>query len=111
NSGDFGGNAMNQNMQICKRRKLILSAALATVGVGSIAHGTTYTYNPAATDSTWSHDTNWLGNVAPPSTPAAGDTTDILISGDLHTQASLAQDRPDDTIDSFTILPYSNTST
>lgn len=90
-----------------RRERFVLGTALLATGYGAQAGASVYSFAGTA-DSTWSNPANWIGGVAP---PATDPTTDIVVAGDLHTQGALTQDRDDDTINSFTIQSFSNSST
>jgi autotransporter-associated beta strand protein len=79
-----------------------------------MAGATTWSFN-GAVSSTWSVPGNWIATPpmpgqAPPQDLPAGDTTDIVIGGNLNGAPSLTQDRDHDVLSSITINPYSNTS-
>ena len=84
------------------------------MGYGAMAGATTWSFN-GAVNGTWSVPGNWISapsipGQAPPQDIPAGDTTDVVIGGDLHGIPALVQDRDHDALSSFTINPFSNTS-
>jgi autotransporter-associated beta strand protein len=76
-----------------RRAKALFLASIGTAGfVGSsFAADNTYSWvGPvvASTNPSWSVGTNWIGGVAPPQTPAAGDNTILSFGGALNTGTS-----------------------
>src|SRR5262245_18374181 len=71
-------------LKLNRRRQLTLAAAMCAVGYTGVANATQSTWlNSAGGSNNWIVATNGTSggaNVAPPATPALGDTTDLVFS-------------------------------
>src|SRR5438309_11284443 len=78
------GNDDRQSMR--RQRRVLAAAALLAGSYNAVAGATQYTWLYSVSGNNWTTAANWstaAGNVAPPTAPALGDTTDLVFPGSL----------------------------
>src|SRR5689334_7171098 len=85
------------------QRMVIATAGLAALGHGALAYGTAYTWL-GTSGNNWNSTVNWSSNgvqTAPPTTPASGDTTDLVWTGNMAANVTSTQNTGPITVDSM----------
>src|SRR4051794_1567817 len=76
--------AMHRSTNRRHAARVMILAASAAAGLASSARGADNTFTWSGTaGASWGAAANWVGGVAPPLTPAAGDNTILQFGGTL----------------------------